>query len=164
MTGITEHIKEVSRWLDENVVSYPTPRTITLANFEIDWSQLSGRFYVSLDDQFIEDPFRLSLAQNGWVQFHPPMFTSPLGAPASYSTVELSNDTGEAINNALRSIFPRFKPMGLDAASGALIGQRTPIDDRIIDRNTFNDLRIKLDSAVDNFCVATSVARNGDRY
>lgn len=74
-------MKEVARWLDANVVSYPTPRAVTLSDFEVDWDQMSGRFYVSLDGQRIEDPFRLSLEQNGWVQFHQPMFTSPLGAP-----------------------------------------------------------------------------------
>lgn len=141
MIGITEHIKEVSRWLDENVVSYPTPRTITLSGFEIDWNHMSGRFYVSFDSKRIEDPFRLSLAQNGWVQFHPPMFTSPLGAPASYSVVELTDETVVALTKALRSVFPRFKPMGLDRETGAFIEQRTPVAERIGDSTGFENAK-----------------------
>lgn len=163
MTGSDEHLEEVSQWLGENVASYPTPRAVTLSDFEIDWKQMSGRFYVSLDGQRIEDPFRLSLGQNGWVQFHPPMFTSPLGAPASYRAIELTDDTYAAITSALRSIFPRMKPMGMDAATGALISQRTPIGERIVDRGMFNDLQLKLELAAEGFCVATSVARQSIR-
>lgn len=138
MTSVTEHIKEVSRWLDENVATYPTPRAIALSGFEVDWEQMAGCFYLSLDDQRIPEPFRISLAQNGWMQFTPPMFTSPLGAPASYAVVELTEETSTAITKVLHSIFPRLKPMGLDQETGELIGQRTPVSDRIKDQEELN--------------------------
>lgn len=138
MNGMTEHLERVSRWLDKNVASYPTPRAVTLSDFEVDWEQMSGRFYVSLDGQRIQEPFRLSLAQNGWVQFHPPMFTSPLGAPASYVAVELTTETTSTINKSLRKIFPRLKPLGVDRIYGALISMRTPVIERIINNEEFN--------------------------
>lgn len=137
MSDIAEHLKEVSRWLDKNVASYPTPRAFTLSDFEVDWEQMSGSFYVCLDGKHIEDPFRLSLGQNGWVQFHLPMYTSPLGAPASYRAVDLTVDTLETLTKALRSIFPRLKPMGKDKDSGAFIGQQTAIADRVVDLDIF---------------------------
>lgn len=137
MNGITEHIKEVSRWLDENVATYPTPTAITLSDFEIDLDQMSGKFYVSLDGQRMQEPFRISLAQNGWVQFHPPMFTSPLGAPASYVAIELTEETSKAIEKALQSIIPRMKAFGVDRETGVLISQKTPFADRIVDREEF---------------------------
>lgn len=146
MDGTGKHIEEVSRWLDENVCSYPTPRAVTLSDFEIDWEQMSGRFYVSLDGMRIEDPFRLSLEQNGWVQFHQPMFTSPLGAPATYRAVDLTTDTLETLTRALRSIFPRLKPMGIDKDSGAFIGQRTAIADRVVDQRMFDVAISKVDA------------------
>lgn len=151
MDGTAKHIEEVSRWVDENVVSYPTPRAVTLSEFEVDWEQMSGRFYVSLDGQRIEDPFRLSLAQNGWIQFHPPMFHSPLGAPASYRAVELTEDTAQSLTKALRSIFPRLKPMGLDKTTGAHIGQRTPIIERISDQKMFDSANEMISS--NGFCI-----------
>lgn len=131
MTGITEHVKQVSRWLDENVMSYPTPRAVTLSDFEVDWGEMCGWFCLTMDGRRVPDRFRLSLAQNGWMQFHPPMFCSPLGAPASYSAVDLTDETKMVIGEALKSVFPRLKPMGLDVATGRLIGQRTPIPERI---------------------------------
>ena len=147
MDGTAKHIEEVSRWVDENVVSYPTPRAVTLSEFEVDWEQMSGRFYVSLDGQRIEDPFRLSLEQNGWVQFHPPMFTSPLGAPASYRAVDLTADTLETLTKALRSIFPRLKPMGVDMLTGGVIGQGTPVQNRVADQGEFDVARSRIDAA-----------------
>lgn len=147
MPAQIQHLKQVSRWLDENVASYPTPRAITLSDFEVDWEQMSGRFYVSLDGQRIEDPFRLSLEQNGWVQFHPPMFTSPLGAPASYRAVELSEETAEILTKALRSIIPRLKPMGVDMLTGEFIGQGTPIQNRVADQGEFDVARSRIDAA-----------------
>lgn len=147
MDGIAKHIEEVSRWLGENVVSYPTPRAVTLSDFEIDWEQISGRFYVSLDGQRIDHPFRLSLEQNGWVQFHPPIFTSPLGAPASYRAVELTVETAKSLTNALRSIIPRLKPMGVDMLTGVFIGQGTPVQNRVADQGEFDIARSRIDAA-----------------
>ena len=131
-------MKEVARWLDANVVSYPTPKTITLSEFAVNWEDLSGSFVLAPDGHRIEERFRFSIAQNGWVQYHPPMFISPLGAPASYGAVDLTDDTAKSITMALRSIFPRLKPMGLDATTGLIIGRRTPLVERINDQEVFD--------------------------
>ena len=146
MVEQTEHMAEVSRWLEENVISYPTPKTVTLSEFSVNWTEMSGSFVLTLDDNRIEGRFRLSLAQNGWVQYRLPMFTSPLGAPATYGAVELTDDTAKSVTMALRSIFPRLKPMGIDASTGAFIGQRTPLADRVVDLGIFNAAISRVDA------------------
>lgn len=138
MSNIAEHLKEVARWLDENVESYPTPKAITMSDFSVNWAEMSGSFVLTLDDHRIKERFRFSLAQNGWVQYHLPMFTSPLGAPASYGAADLTDETARSLTKALMSIFPRLKPMGVDAVTGVLIGQRTSIADRVLGRGIFD--------------------------
>lgn len=137
----TDHMKEVARWLDGNVVVYPTPQAVKLSGFSVNWNEISGKFYVTLDETPIALPFGFSLEQSGWVNYHPPMFTSPLGAPASYYAVDLTDDTAKTLTKALRSIFPRLKPLGIDTASGAFIGQRTPVVERINDQEVFDQAR-----------------------
>jgi hypothetical protein len=142
MDDINEHLKLVSKWLDENVRSYPTPSRISLAEFDFNWDRMTGEFCLFLDEQCLPDPFHLTLSQNGWMQFHPPMFVSPLGAPASFRAVNLTSDTELAIDNALHQIFPRLKPLGLDKQSGLCIWSSTPIADRIIDIDIFHGAKL----------------------
>jgi hypothetical protein len=139
MSEQISHLKEVSSWLDQNVTSYPTPTIIALTNFEVDWGRMTGYFHLILDGLRIPDAFSLSLGQNGWMQFHPPMFQSPLGAPASYGAVNLTDQTTEAISKALQLIFPRLRPLGLDSESGELIIGRTPLQSRIYDALEFEN-------------------------
>lgn len=55
------HGEEVERWVEENVLSFPTPEVVTLRSFDIDWTAVSGSFSVVLDDEEIPHPFTLSL-------------------------------------------------------------------------------------------------------
>lgn len=142
MDSINEHLKLVSQWLDANVMAYPTPSSISLVEFDFDWDLMAGNFCLLIDDERISDPFQLTLSQNGWMQFHPPMFFSPLGAPASFSAVNLTSATEDAINHALHQIFPRLKPIGLDKNSGASIWSTTPTADRINDFQEYERARI----------------------
>lgn len=67
-------------------------------------------------------------------------------APATYRAVDLTTDTLETLTRALRSIFPRLKPMGIDKDSGAFIGQRTAIADRVVDQRMFDVAISKVDA------------------
>lgn len=147
MDSIDEHLKLVSRWLDENVLTYQEPKAISLVEFDFNWERMSGKFCLLLDHQRVADSFQLTLSQNGLMQFHPPMFFSPLGAPASFSAVNLTSSTEIALSNALREIFPKLKPLGLDKQSGICIWSSTPIQDRIIDKAGFEEARIQISSS-----------------
>ena len=142
MDSINEHLKLVSQWLDENVVSYPTPSSISLVEFDFNWDLMAGSFCLLIDDERLSDTFQLTLSQTGWMQFHPPMFFSPLGAPASFSAVNLTSATEDAINHALHQIFPRLKPIGLDKSSGATIWSTSPTANRINDLQEFERVRL----------------------
>jgi hypothetical protein len=151
MDNINEHLKLVSQWLDENVVSYPEPKSISLLEFDFNWERMTGNFYLELDGNRVADAFQLTLSQNGFMQFHPPMFFSPLGAPASFSAVNLTSSTELAISNALREIFPRLMPLGFDKNSGKCIWNSTPIEERIIDRNFFEEAKLQISSSSYSF-------------
>lgn len=144
MDSISEHLKSVSRWLEQNVVTYREPKSIALVEFNFNWERMSGNFCLLLDDQRVADSYQLTLSQNGVMQFHPPMFYSPLGAPASFSAVNLTSSTEVAIGNALREIFPKLLPLGLDKKSGKCVWSSTPVQDRIIDRNLFEEAKLQV--------------------
>ena len=60
------------------------------------------------------------------------MFCSPLGAPASYPAVELTDETRSEIQVALESVLPRMKALGVDRDTGEAVYLTTHTDsDRI---------------------------------
>ena len=142
-----DHLEQLSDWLEKNVIKHPTPSIVGLSGFDIDWSRMSGHFNLALDDLPVPAVFGLSLGQNGWVQHHPPMLCSPLGAPASYGAIDLTDQTNAAIAKALKLIFPRLKPLGLDSESGKLIIGRTPLQDRIFNSLEFEEAKSKISNS-----------------
>jgi hypothetical protein len=131
---IHEHIKEVTQWLDENVQVFATPGQVTLARFEIDPDKYQGRFEVQLDGVAIHERFRFSLGNHGHPDVHLPMFHSPLGAPASYTAVELCDATRAAIVHLLARTLPSMKPLGYNRATGECVYLTThATKDRVID-------------------------------
>lgn len=147
MSEPKDHLKQVSNWLDHNVIQYPTPSIVALSDFDVNWDTMSGYFYLTLDALRVPTAFSLSLGQNGWMQYHPPMFCSPLGAPASYGAVDLTDQTNAAIAKALKLIFPKLMPLGLDSESGKLIIGRTPLQDRIIDPLEFEEVKSQISNS-----------------
>ncbi len=141
MSEQISHQNQVSNWLDQNITSHSTPMAIALTDFDVDWDRMTGYFYLILDGVRIQDAFSLSLGQNGLMQHNPPLFCSPLGAPASYAAVDLTDETNAAIAKALKLIFPRLKPLGLDSESGRLIIGRTPLQDRIFNPLEFEEAK-----------------------
>ena len=87
---VEDHIEAVAAWLEENVDTPPTPKSLTLHDIKIDrMSPLSGGFTARLDGTDFAD-CKFSTQQNGRFGFCPPMYFSPLGAPASYAAVEFT--------------------------------------------------------------------------
>ena len=124
-------LKEVRAWLADNVVYIPEPKEVTLFDFEVNWSNWSGEFKIRFDDFVSEDSFGLGMEMTGVPKFYYPMFTSPLGVPASYAAIEITSNTHNAINEALKRTFPKLKPLGKNRDTGIQIMYNSPIEARL---------------------------------
>ncbi|ABM39949.1 hypothetical protein [Polaromonas naphthalenivorans] len=142
---IAEHLAQVSAWLDENVVSYPTPAAITLSDIQMNWTDLSGSFILSLDGKEVPDRFVFSLDGTEWLKFFMPMFTSPLGAPASYAAVEFTEETRVAMEDGLRILMPKLAGFGQDRVTGDWVHQSTPWEARVMDTSAFEQARQRIE-------------------
>ena len=124
-------LKELKLWLAENVIDIPAPQEVTLFDFEINWSKWSGDFKVRFDEFECQDTFGLAMEMTGFPKFYFPMFTSPLGVPASYRAIEITSKTHKAISEALRLTFPRLKPLGRNRVTGIEITYQSPVEARL---------------------------------
>lgn len=136
----------VRAWLKENVLWPRTPSEISISEVEFDWDRLTGSFALSLDGQRLEERFDISIEITGRVKCNPPMFHSPLGAPASYAAVHLDQKTEAAVLRALGLLFPRLRAFGLHKDIGLIVDGLTPMDRRIIDRTDFEEKRKRIES------------------
>jgi len=125
------HVERVWEWLEKNVQVFPTPEVVTLSDFSVDWNNYCGDFLVSIDSVESSERFIFRLELNGKVALELPMFHSPLGAPASYAAVKITNATHQAILKGLHETFPCLKAVGIDTETGERIERNTPLEDRI---------------------------------
>jgi len=136
------HISKVMEWLDDHVQVFTQPEIVKLSHFDIDWSDFSGSFLLSLDNTALKDKIRFGLEASGKTKFYMPMFHSPLSAPASYAAIELTDQTREAITIALRKTIPRLMGLGRDRATGEEITAYTPVLNRISKDDLENAMRV----------------------
>ena len=128
-----DHIQEVQEWLDKNVRLYSNPNKLRLHSFTFDQLNDEGNFCVNFDDEDAETfSFRLG-GSDGYTKIYTPAYHYPLGAPASYQAIELTDKTRRLIEEAVRQIFPRIRPFGRNRETGKHTDQQTPVEDRIID-------------------------------
>jgi len=125
------HIEKVRQWLREHVQVFSDSHSVTLSEFDVDWNEFRGEFCVSLDDTTISDKFSFFLEGSGKTTFHPPMFHSPLGAPASYAAVDISPETNKAIMQGLHETIPKLRGAGINKETGQEISIYTPPEMRI---------------------------------
>ena len=118
-------------WLKDNVLVVPAPSEVTLHHFIVDWTNWSGKFRVTFDNLVFKETLTFGAGTNGYVGFSLPAFTSPLGAPASFAMLKITDETSQAIQTALRSMFPRLKPLGRDRETGIEITYSSPLEARI---------------------------------
>ena len=123
--------ERVKDWLEENVQVYPGPELVRLYDFAIDWEDFSGEFRVAFDSVVLSEKLRFSLEASGKTTFRLPMFHSPLGVPASYAAIEITEKTHKAILKGLRETVPRVKGAGLDRETGKSVSFHTPPAERI---------------------------------
>lgn len=152
---LAEHFVQVSAWLSENVVSYPTPAAVTLSDIQMNWRDLSGSFLLSLDAMELPDRFVFSLDGTGWLKFFMPMFTSPLGAPASYAAIKFTEETRVAMEEGLRILMPKLAGFGLHRVTGEWVHQSTQWQMRVIDTTAFEQARQRIETGGYSITVPT---------
>ncbi len=129
---IKQHLEEIRVWLDENVIVYDNVKSVTMHKFEIDWDKLNGLFCISVNGEECDMPFRFScLTVTGKPEIYRPMFHSPLGAPASYTAIDISECVIERMVSTITKFMPTIKPLGLDKESGKIITFQTPQSERL---------------------------------
>lgn len=130
--GIKQHLAEIRAWLDENVIVYDNVKSVTMHKFEIDWDKLNGLFFIIVDGQECDMAFRFSsLTATGKTKVCMPMFHSPLGAPASYAAIEISEKIIERMASTLTKAMPTIKPLGLDKVTGKILTFMNPSSERL---------------------------------
>lgn len=144
----------LAHWLQANVKTYKTPEIVTLSHFEIDVVEFTGTFIVSFDEQAVDRRFSFGIKGNGLPKSYLPIFVSPLGVPASFPAVQLSDETEDAIEVALAHLLPRLRPFGLNKMTGEQTDITTPNSDRVLEPDKLaaliqvarsNDLRLQIE-------------------
>ena len=138
-----KHVELVNKWLEENVQVFSEPELVTLSEFSINWEDFGGDFRVALDSNILPDKFNFWLEASGLTRFCIPMFHSPLGAPASYGAVRITNKTNDAILQGLRDTIPRLEGVGISKKTGMRIELRTPPIERI-EKNILEQVQNKV--------------------
>ena len=138
------HLERVREWLKENVVTPATPHQVTVSDIRFDWKRLRGSFVVALDNLVFQKRFSVWMEITGKPTFSPPMFHSPLGAPASYAAIDLDEKTNKAILKALEQVFPRVRAFGWHKDLDLIIDGFSPFEERIIDPPEFERMRAAL--------------------
>ena len=131
MPEIPERAKErwekLAEWLEEHVAKYPEPECVTLSDFRVDWNTFSGDFRISFDSVAFAKKLKFSPDVSGKAEFFLPMFVSPLGVPASYAAIKITEKTYEAILRGLWETIPRLRGAGLDPKTGREIKAAFPM-------------------------------------
>ncbi len=126
-----EHLKAVADWLDTNVLVIDQANQVARARFE--WPSEEDRsvsFRLSFDGRG-DHLFRMWADEVGAIGLSPPMFHSPLGAPASFVAIELSPRVEAAVLAGLRALVPPLRPFGTDPETGEAITMASPLRQRL---------------------------------
>lgn len=125
------HVQEVHDWVDAHVQIIEVAERVTLREFL--WEREDARsvnFVLSIEGQGDHRCY-FGGDDDGDIRFTLPQFHSPLGAPASYPAVELSEAVDLAVRTGLRSLMPRLKPYGADPVTGEQITIASSLRDRL---------------------------------
>lgn len=136
--SLRSHVQAVEEWLHKNVRVYPTPSHITLRQIQLDRTKLSGKAKLLLGDAENDEELTLRMSETGWLTFSLPLFHSPLGAPATYGAIELTENTMQTVTSAIRGLLPRLMPLGVNPKTKEWVTMSTPLGERIADTLEFN--------------------------
>ena len=143
---VDNHLEKVHGWLALNVLVPPKPKKVTLLEITFDWNSGRGSFVLKLDEYPVKDLFRIYVEMNGQMAFTPPLYVSPLGAPAAYAAIKLDEATEQAIKRALRQVFPRLLAYGRHKGKEAYIDALTLLTDRVVDHEEFVEKKSLLEA------------------
>ena len=147
VVSIDKHRDAVFQWLAENVESYKTPGQSDLQITDFDWKSFSGNCKLFFDGIELSSIFDIGLDITGKFGLKPPIFNSPLGAPASYAAIKLTETTYQAINAELNQFLPKMLPYGINHLTGEMIDGSTPIMKRVIETDSFINIQGPIDRA-----------------
>ena len=131
-------IQAVKEWLQRNIRHYPAPSTITLRQIRLDPKELRGEALLLIGDALPGEELNLWMSESGRLTFSPPLFHSPLGAPATYAAIELTKNTEQAIAAAVQGLLPRLLPLGINPKTKEWVTTSTPLHERVPDSSEFN--------------------------
>ena len=95
---LNDRLTMVQNWLEENVRVVTHANELTLCDFSYNPKNYGGEFAIRVDGELLDGRWHFWLyGADGWPTVSPPMFTSPLGAPASYTAIELSDELNAAM-------------------------------------------------------------------
>lgn len=126
-----QRARELEEWLANHVATLADPLDLTLFDFNVDWTSWKGSFRVKLDDTALKERFWWQMAITGLPSFSVPLFTSPLGVPASFAAIEMSDALHAAIQRALEETFPKLSPLGRNRQTSVEITYQSPIESRL---------------------------------
>jgi hypothetical protein len=134
MTKPDDKKHRVEKWLVENVTILGDVKSIVLSKFTWKPDQYRGHFYAAFDGVEYSDKFSFSLGESdGYTNIQIPMFHSPLGVPASYLSIEIPGNVERAIENEIRTLFPRVTPHGRNKKTKKYTDAYTPTHERLSD-------------------------------
>jgi hypothetical protein len=152
---LDKRLVDLQNWLTDNVQIFKKAKTVKLSDFKLEPPGYRGSFLVSLDDVPINLRFEFTLGANGLPVMNPPIFGSPLGVPASFSAVELSENITVAIKDLLKEVLPRMKALGYHRETNEYIFSGSQDANRIISLEEFETKIAKLKDP--RFAVASNV-------
>jgi len=129
-----ERIELVKKWLDENVLVFKKVTLLELHAITFSLDVYQGSLVAYINDERVNFTFGANDC-DGKIKVNGPIFVSPLGAPASYSAINLPNEYTKLIEKNLRECFPNLRPYGKNRETGIETDGLTPISQRIIDRD-----------------------------
>jgi len=125
---------KVEKWLADNVTVLREVKLVVLSKFTWEPKWHSGHFYVAFDGVEYPDSFTFSLGKSdGHTNIYFPMFHSPLGVPASFGAISIPGNVERAIENEIRTLFPRIMPFGRNRKTKKYTDISTPIHERLSD-------------------------------
>jgi ADP-ribosylglycohydrolase len=126
--------RQVSRWLADNVTVICKVQSVVLSKFTWNPERYGGEFHVTFDGVKYPRSFNFSLGGiDGHTDIYTPMFTSPLGVPASFAAIEIPSSVMKLVNHEIRTLFPRIEPYGVNRRTGKDTHSSTPIHERLPD-------------------------------
>jgi hypothetical protein len=148
-----------NRLMQSDIKVIPQPRAVTVRKFEINWKDGKGTFTVALNGVELDQRFSCTIEGDGWLHCWHPHLQAPIGLHPDYPCYIFTDATELAIASAVRKVFPRLKPWGIDRSSGSILNALSSLDQRGLSSSTHVEARIKI--ALASFAVTEKIGLGG---